>query len=78
MPPPSCGSEELSVSMVGEIGMSQTDDPEILAVSLERNAAVVTLDADFHTILAEGTIGDPSAHPGFERACHCDNHSRCA
>jgi predicted nuclease of predicted toxin-antitoxin system len=34
----------------GEIGMSKAADEEILGFSLERNAVVVTLDADFHTI----------------------------
>lgn len=33
---------------VGEIGMSQASDQEIIAWSLERTATVVTLDADFH------------------------------
>jgi Domain of unknown function (DUF5615) len=31
-----------------EIGMSRATDPEILAWSLKQEAAVVTLDADFH------------------------------
>ena len=37
---------------VGEIGMNNAADEEILAFSLGRNAVVVTLDADFHTIIA--------------------------
>ena len=37
---------------VGEMGMSKASDEEILAFSLGRNAVVVTLDADFHAILA--------------------------
>ncbi len=41
--------------------MSQADDQELLAASLERNAAVVTLDADFHTILAVTGAKGPSA-----------------
>jgi predicted nuclease of predicted toxin-antitoxin system len=32
--------------------MSKAADDEIPAFSLEKNAVVVTLDADFHTILA--------------------------
>ena len=39
-------------SHLGEIGMSKAADDEIPAFSLEKNAVVVTLDADFHTILA--------------------------
>jgi predicted nuclease of predicted toxin-antitoxin system len=45
---------------VGEIGMAKAADEEILALSLERNAVVVTLDADFHTILAVSGAQGPS------------------
>jgi predicted nuclease of predicted toxin-antitoxin system len=45
---------------VGEIGMSKAADEEILAFSLEKNALVVTLDADLHTILAlSGQVDRP-------------------
>jgi predicted nuclease of predicted toxin-antitoxin system len=44
----------------GEIGMSRTADEEILAFSLEKDAVVVTLDADFHTILAVSGASGPS------------------
>jgi predicted nuclease of predicted toxin-antitoxin system len=43
---------------VGEIGMSKATDREILAHSLEKRATVVTLDADFHTMVAvSGALG---------------------
>jgi len=45
---------------VGEIGMSKAADEEILAFSLGRNAVVVTLDADFHAILAVSGARGPS------------------
>ena len=45
---------------VGEIGMGKATDGEILAWSLGRNAIVVTLDADFHTILAVTGARGPS------------------
>ena len=45
---------------VGEIGMSKAFDEEILAFSLGRNAVVVTLDADFHAILAVSGAHGPS------------------
>lgn len=45
---------------VGEIGMGKAADEEILAFSLGRNAVVVTLDADFHTILAVSGAQGPS------------------
>jgi predicted nuclease of predicted toxin-antitoxin system len=45
---------------VGEIGMGKAADAEILAWSLEKNATIVTLDADFHTILAVSGASGPS------------------
>jgi predicted nuclease of predicted toxin-antitoxin system len=45
---------------LGEIGMSKSSDEDILAWSLERDAIVVTLDADFHTILAVSGASGPS------------------
>lgn len=45
---------------VSEIGMSKAADEEILAFSLGRNGVVVTLDADFHTILAVSGASGPS------------------
>jgi predicted nuclease of predicted toxin-antitoxin system len=45
---------------VAEIGMSKAADDEILAFSLKVNAVVVTLDADFHTILAVSGASGPS------------------
>jgi predicted nuclease of predicted toxin-antitoxin system len=40
--------------------MSRAADEEILAFSLGRDAAVVTLDADFHAILAVSGAQGPS------------------
>jgi predicted nuclease of predicted toxin-antitoxin system len=45
---------------VGEIGMSKAADDEILAWSLGQNATLVTLDADFHAILAVTGASAPS------------------
>src|SRR5262245_61380552 len=45
---------------VGEIGMSRAADDEILALSSKVNGVVVTLDADFHTILAVSGATGPS------------------
>lgn len=44
----------------GEIGMSKAADEELLAFWLGQNAAVVTLDADFHAILAVSGAQGPS------------------
>jgi predicted nuclease of predicted toxin-antitoxin system len=45
---------------VSEIGMSKADDREIVRWALEQRAAVVTLDADFHAILAVTRASAPS------------------
>src|SRR5689334_9310552 len=45
---------------VGEVGMSAAGDYEILEFALLKNAAVVTLDADFHAILAVSGAAGPS------------------
>ena len=45
---------------VSEIGMSKADDGEIVRWALEQKATVVTLDADFHAILAVTRASAPS------------------
>ena len=45
---------------VGEVGMRRAADDEILAWALENGGVVVTLDADFHTILAVSGASRPS------------------
>jgi predicted nuclease of predicted toxin-antitoxin system len=45
---------------VNEIGMSKAADEEIVALALERSAVVVTLDADFHALLAVSGAQGPS------------------
>jgi predicted nuclease of predicted toxin-antitoxin system len=37
---------------VAELGMHKAEDEEILALAAERNAVVITLDADFHALAA--------------------------
>jgi predicted nuclease of predicted toxin-antitoxin system len=44
----------------GEIGMARASDEEIIVWSLEHEATVVTLDADFHAILAVSGATGPS------------------
>jgi predicted nuclease of predicted toxin-antitoxin system len=45
---------------VGEIGMGTATDAEILAYARDQDAIAVTLDADFHTILAVEARSRPS------------------
>src|SRR5438132_13820448 len=45
---------------VGAVGMSRAADQEILAWAVGENATVVTLDADFHMILAVSGATAPS------------------
>jgi predicted nuclease of predicted toxin-antitoxin system len=42
----------IDATHVAEIGMEKADDDEILARAVVDNATVVTLDADFHSLLA--------------------------
>lgn len=45
---------------VGDLGMARAKDQDILAESRTRGAIAVTLDADFHTILATTRASEPS------------------
>ena len=50
----------MNALMSAKIGMGKAADDEILAWSLGKNAIVVTLDADFHAILAVTGARGPS------------------
>ena len=45
---------------VGEMGMSQAEDAEIIQKARVEERVVVTLDADFHTLLALNEAASPS------------------
>lgn len=45
---------------VGEIGYSSAEDAEILAVARTNKRVIVTLDADFHSLLAHSGATTPS------------------
>lgn len=45
---------------VGEVGLSTAEDVEILRQGLQDNRAIVTLDADFHALLALSGTAEPS------------------
>jgi len=45
---------------VGEIGMAEAEDAEIIQTAKEQGRAVATLDADFHTLLALSSATSPS------------------
>lgn len=48
------------VAHVGELGLSTAKDAEILEEALRRDACVVTMDADFHGLLAISGATYPS------------------
>ncbi|HEY3967298.1 MAG TPA: DUF5615 family PIN-like protein [Planctomycetaceae bacterium] len=45
---------------VGNLGMASATDAEILAAAQKRDDVVVTLDADFHRLLADSRAMSPS------------------
>ena len=45
---------------VGDLGMARAADADILNVARERQAVVVTLDADFHALLVRSHSTSPS------------------
>lgn len=45
---------------VGDVGLASADDEAILAYALERRLVVVTMDADFHALLAQSGAAGPS------------------
>jgi predicted nuclease of predicted toxin-antitoxin system len=45
---------------VGDLGMHAATDAEILQEAMKRDAVVVTLDADFHHLLAASHATSPS------------------
>ena len=49
---------------VGEIGMAAAKDAEILQYASNEDRAVVTLDADFHALLALSSASQPSVIRG--------------
>lgn len=44
----------------GEIGLSKADDMTLIHLAAQQERVVVTLDADFHTILALNGLDKPS------------------
>jgi predicted nuclease of predicted toxin-antitoxin system len=45
---------------VGELGMARAEDTAIVEFAREHDAAIVTLDADFHALLATSRASTPS------------------
>lgn len=45
---------------VGELGLSAAEDAAILQLGRDQDRVVVTLDADFHTLLALSVASSPS------------------
>ena len=50
----------IAAEHVGDLGMARAADAHILDVARQRQAVVVTLDADFHALLATSHATNPS------------------
>ncbi|MGO8753090.1 MAG: DUF5615 family PIN-like protein [Thermoguttaceae bacterium] len=50
----------IAAEHVGDLGMASASDAHILDVARERHGIVVTLDADFHALLATSHATGPS------------------
>lgn len=50
----------IAADHTGELGMERAADADILAAARQRKAVVVTLDADFHALLATSGAASPS------------------
>ncbi len=50
----------IAAEHVGDLGLAQASDAMILDIAGKRHAVVVTLDADFHAILATTRAAGPS------------------
>ncbi len=53
-------NEGIDTIHVGEIGMSEAEDADIIQRAREEDRVVATLDADFHALLALGAAVTPS------------------
>jgi len=53
-------ARELKAEHVSRLGMSRSSDAEILQYARDHGQVVITLDADFHTLLALGGAATPS------------------
>ena len=53
-------SRGMDATHIGEIGMASAKDVEIIRLAEQENRVVVTLDADFHAILAHAGASKPS------------------
>ena len=50
----------ITAEHVGDLGLARSTDQVILEAARQRNAVVVTLDADFHGLFATSHVNSPS------------------
>ena len=50
----------LDCAHVGELGMARAEDTEIVTFARDQKSVIVTLDADFHALLATSMASGPS------------------
>ena len=60
---------------VGEVGLASATDAEILEFALQQNLVLITLDADFHALLAVSGATAPSVIRIRIEGLHAEDHA---
>lgn len=68
--------EGIEALHVGEIGLASASDAKILAFALQEHRILITLDADFHALLALSGANEPSVIRIRMEGLRAENHAR--